>query len=351
MGRRSRKISRWFALLIGCLAGSAAHAAADRFDYDAVGRLIRRVDGQNLGTDYLYDAAGNIVQVTAPAQPQTPSITSVPLPDFRRNEIKPISLSGTALQGLSIRASHPGIVITQVVQSNSTMSFRMAVSGQVPLGRQDLTLQGAAGSIQVPFNVLPELAYAIEPYPIAVPPDGIARRFSLVFAEPAVQARNFGLSTLAPGTARTNVGQISIASGQTRADFGVVGVAEGTTVLRLSSTDFFEPIEAMVSVYQGAGSPVTFSRPLQLSRGQSIAWPGALGNYSTPVSIRRGTPPWNLVSPATFSAALTIDRGAGPWSSGATETRSVLVIQRWLPWATPNAGGFLISGQIHLLRQ
>ncbi len=319
------------AIVFAAIVTEVALAAADRYDYDASGKLIRRVDPQGLGTDYLYDAAGNIVQVTAPGQALPPSITSGPLSDMRRNELKPVSITGSGLGGLTVRSSHSGIVITQLVQSSTTIGFRLAVSGDVSLGLQAVLLVGNAGTITLPFNVLPAYSYSVEPFPITVGTDNIARRFSLVAGEVATVTRTFALSVSANSIARPTVGSVSISAGQTRVDFGVLGLTSGATTLRFANADLFEPIEVTVSVFQGGGTPTSFSRTLQIARGQPFAWPGLQGNYSSPVLISRGTPPWGQSAQFPFSTSI--------------------FVQRWVPWATPASGGLVVSGTLQLQRQ
>jgi len=50
----------------------AAVTGASRYDYDALGRLIRVIDEQGRVTEYVYDPAGNLTQRTdALGQPWT----------------------------------------------------------------------------------------------------------------------------------------------------------------------------------------------------------------------------------------------------------------------------------------
>jgi YD repeat-containing protein len=49
------------AMLLTAMA--AAHAGTERFDYDALGRLVRHMDPSGTITEYAYDAVGNILEV------------------------------------------------------------------------------------------------------------------------------------------------------------------------------------------------------------------------------------------------------------------------------------------------
>lgn len=325
--------------LIACPA-CVAQAAADRFDYDAAGRLIRRVDDQNRGTNYVYDPAGNILQVTAPAQALPPAITSGPLADQRQNEVKQIALGGTGLAGVLIKTSHPGIAVSGVVQSAMAMNFRLSVSYQVPLGPQHLTLTSSSGSVTVPFSVLPPIGFAIVPEPISVAPDNIARKFSLVAGEPFAEAKTFSLSTLSPTIAKPSITQINLPAGQTQVNLGVIGVAQGTTLLRVNNTGLNEPIESLVFVSPGAANPTYFGAPVGISKGVPWSVSPTTHALSGPIGIAKGLP-WS-VSPTTqtYSGPVGVAKGL-PWSVSPTTLAlsGQVGIAKGIPWSvSPNAG-------------
>ncbi|WP_310452624.1 RHS repeat domain-containing protein [Sulfuritalea sp.] len=345
-----RQIQILAVALIACPA-CVAQAAADRFDYDPAGRLIRRVDDQSRGTDYVYDAAGNVLQVTAPSQALPPSITSGPLADQRRNDIRQVAVGGTGLAGVAIKTSHPGIVVSHVVQSATAINFRLAVSHQVPLGPQQLSFQGAAGSVSLPFNVLPAVAFAFVPEPISVAPDNIARKFSLVVGEPFAEAKTFSLSTLSPAIAKTSVTQISLPAGQTEANLGVIGVAQGTTLLRLSNTGLNEPVESLVFVSPGAANPSYFGAPVGISKGVPWSVSPTTHALSGPIGIAKGVP-WS-VSPTTqaYSGLVGIAKGL-PWSvSPATLALSGQIgIAKGVPWSVSANAGPVIAPLVGIVK-
>jgi len=63
--------------VLATLFAGPVQAGEERYDYDALGRLVRVIDEQGRVTEYVYDAAGNILQVivsgTGSAQP--PAVT------------------------------------------------------------------------------------------------------------------------------------------------------------------------------------------------------------------------------------------------------------------------------------
>lgn len=317
VGRHSRNISRRLAFAVYCLTSCVAYAAADRFGYDPGGRLIQRVDDQGRGTDYVYDPAGNIMQVTAPGQALPPSIISGPLSDQRRNEVRQVSVGGSGLAGVSIRTSHPSVIVTNLVSTATAASFRLAVSKAAPLGTQQLIFQTATGSATLSFNVLPALSFAFLPEPISVAPDNIARKVSLFMSEPLLEASTFGLITLSSTIAKLSVSQISLAPGQTQADLGIIGVAQGTTVLRLGGERFHEPVDSLVFVNPGQGTVLGLSKSVGVSRGMPTYLAPTSMAAASAIGIVRGTSSYASPSAIWNSTAIGIVRGAS-WHVSAT---------------------------------
>lgn len=364
--------------IVGCvlllLVSASAGAATERYDYDPAGRLIRRIDDQNRATEYLYDAAGNIIQVTAPGVAPAPAIAGGSLGDFRRNEIRPVSLAGSGLAGISVRSSDPGIVVSNLVQSATAINFVLAVGNATPLGAQQLIFENAAGSVRLGLNVIPGLAFAFEPSPVTLAPDGIARRVTVRLAEALSETMSFSLTTLSPAIAKAKTGTISIAAGQTQADFGVIGVASGATVLRLGNPALVEPVESLVFVSPGAATPSSMSAAVRINRGLPWTAAASLGFsppiivhkgtpwfesrsaavVSAPVAIRKGGVPWfgSTAGGTVFSDSLLVHRGPVPWLSQSAATMTAKVsIQRWVPWSAPGTAGPVVSPPVTIVRQ
>ena len=85
-----RALAWLLALVLGLLCATAVvYAAQERYDYDALGRLIRVIDEAGRVTEYVYDPAGNILQVVTGASAQAPSVASTTPSALRRGETKP----------------------------------------------------------------------------------------------------------------------------------------------------------------------------------------------------------------------------------------------------------------------
>jgi hypothetical protein len=310
------RFSRALPILFLLLAASALQAAEQRYDYDPLGRLIRAV-GDGTAVEYAYDPAGNLLSV-ASGEIQPPVISSGHLGDFRQNTFREVVVNGERLSNISIRATHPGIRFDNLVVSHTSLSFKLSVAPDVPVGAHQLVFENASGTATVGLNVLPAWRVVVDPQPIAVPPDSVARKFFVRLAEPETQDLTFSLATLVPTIAKSLATSVTIPAGATTAEIGVIGVANGTTVLRLSHTSFIIPIESHVIVSAGAGSQTHFSRPVGIIRLVPWAISSDIHTLSKSVGIVRIVP-WVYAPDAvttTTGRSVGIIRG-GPYDHAA----------------------------------
>jgi YD repeat-containing protein len=78
------------------LVAAAIQAGQERYDYDALGRLVRFINPAGEGTEYVYDAVGNILAVRQ-VQVSPPRITSVSPTTVRRGATTSVLVTGTDL--------------------------------------------------------------------------------------------------------------------------------------------------------------------------------------------------------------------------------------------------------------
>lgn len=308
-------------------------AAEQRYDYDPLGRLIRSVTPSGSQVDYVYDAAGNLLQVTSGAI-QAPSISTSDLGSFRRNEFRTATILGANLVGTSLRGSHPGISISNIVSSATSIQFIVSVAQDTPLGPHQLIVESAAGSATVGMTVLEGALITIDPQPIVVPPDNLARKYYVRLPDPAVQSVTLSLSTHSPTIAKTNMATVTIPAGQTTAEIGVIGVSAGTTVLSMSSSNWINPVEALVSVSSGTGNQIIYSARIGITRGAPWASESLRYTVSKTVGITRGVPWANIENRNLVSNLVGITRGESWLSPSDKFTASSPVgIERGGPFA------------------
>jgi len=134
--------------VVVAMIGGAALAGAERYDYDALGRLVRVIDEQGRVTEYVYDPAGNLLQVIvsgaggAPA----PAVTSISPGSIRRGETRSFVITGTGLTGARLSTSDPALEISALQASATQITFDLTVLASAPLGAHLFSLSNAAGS-------------------------------------------------------------------------------------------------------------------------------------------------------------------------------------------------------------
>ncbi len=297
--------------LVGMLllvAPCLAHAA--QYDYDALGRLVRSIDAQGRVTEYVYDPAGNLLQVIQGGAATAPAVANASPGTIRRNQALQFQISGTGLSGVSLSSDDPAITFKGVSVTPTGVSFRMLVFRDASLGAHALTLRNAAGTVTVAFEVLDEITYVVGPAPLAIPPDGSTRRYAIAASAADPNPLTLTVSSLHPSIALPVTTSVSLAAGATETTGTVRGLAAGLTTLRFSSPDLVEPLDIPVGVTsEFAGATRTRSRLMGLVKGDPTA-PGA----NTPSTTR--SPALGLVkgdpsAPSSNTPSTTYSPGLG----------------------------------------
>jgi YD repeat-containing protein len=306
---RTTRASLAFLVLV-CVFSGGVDPAQERYDYDALGRLVRVIDEQGRVTEYVYDAAGNILQVITGGTAQAPAIASIAPASVNRGDTAQVVITGSGLVNSEVSASDAGLAISGVQASNTQVTFSLAVALTAALGPQTITLTNAAGSASASITinpVLPKLGMA--PQPVAVPPDASTHNFLVTLS--AADSADHAVSVSSANTAIATVSpaSVTITAGQTQATVSVSGKSAGTTAIDLASaglastsvpvfvsTDFtgistrFAPSVGVV--VQTTGTASTSISPLAsklvgIAKGAYIdgVAPGALGIGTGPTSV------------------------------------------------------------------
>lgn len=223
-------------LLLTCGASISLLAAEQRYDYDALGRLVRAIEGAG-STEYTYDPAGNLLQVTGGGVVAAPSISGVSPTDIRRGQTATVTVSGTGLAHATVTSPSPSLVVSSVKSLANSVEFILAVAANAPLGTQTFTLSNAGGSVSASLAINPSLpTVAVTPVPLAVPPDNVPRSFSIVLTNADSISHTINLAVSNPGIASVSPASITIAAGQTSAQASITGLSGGSTTLSLTSS-------------------------------------------------------------------------------------------------------------------
>lgn len=118
------------------MCGLPSFAGEERYDYDALGRLVRVIDDQGRVTEYVYAAAGNILQVTVSGagSAQPPAVASASPTSVRRGETAAFEITGTNLTGAQVATPDPGLDISGLQTSATLITFSLTVSATAALG-------------------------------------------------------------------------------------------------------------------------------------------------------------------------------------------------------------------------
>lgn len=262
--RRGRRLIAALALLLCASAyWLQAQAGFERYDYDALGRLVRAIDEQGRATEYQYDAAGNILRVvTGSGQAQPPAISSISPSTLRRGETGLVTLTGSNLSGAAVGNPDAGLDIVDVRSTPNQITFTLAVSAIANLGSHTFVLSSAAGSATAAITVAPLLPkMSVEPTPLAIPPDNVARTITLRLSGPDTIDHVVALSASNANIAVTPA-QTTFVAGQSQATASVKGVMAGQAELRLNSTTLGNTAVPVFVTAEFLGISTSYARPL-----------------------------------------------------------------------------------------
>jgi len=213
-----------------------APAATDQYDYDPLGRLIRWVAPNGQVTEYVYDAAGNILSVTQAGAVQPPSVSGISPTFLRRSATTSVTLTGSGFLGASLTTTMPGVTISGVTIQNSEFKFSATVAQEVPIGAAPFQLKNSLGVVAFSLNVQPALPKIdLTPKPISLVNSGAAGQYTLTLSNADLIAHGLSVSMDDPSVATVTPASSTIAAGQTTLNLSLAGLKTGTTTLRIES--------------------------------------------------------------------------------------------------------------------
>ena len=223
--------------VLATLFAGPVQAGEERYDYDALGRLVRVIDEQGRVTEYVYDAAGNILQVivSGAGSAQPPAVSASTPASIRRGETKAVQITGTGLANAHVSTPDPGLDISGLQVTATQITFSLTATLAATLGARTISISSASGSTSVQITVNPVLpTLGMSPAPIAVPPTGTGRNFFVTLSSAdniehvvTLQSSNPSRMTVTPS--------ITFAPGQTERIVTVTGLTAGNAAVNLSS--------------------------------------------------------------------------------------------------------------------
>ena len=308
--------------VVVAMSGGVALAGTERYDYDALGRLVRVIDEQGRVTEYVYDPAGNILRVvvSGPGSSQPPSVATVTPDAMRRGETRSIVVTGTSLFGAQVSTTDPGLVISSLQAGGTQISFDLSALLNATLGAANLSVVNAGGTTSVVVTINPLLpVLGLGPTPVALVTNGPATDFTVSLANEdniehvvSVASADTAIATVSPAS-------LTFAPGETSKVITVTPLAVGNTSIGLSA-----PGLVTQSIAIGVG-PVLLGEAASVTRAVSVYLP----------AVTPGAPGGNAMSASqAASVHLPAATPGAPSGDAMSVTKSVSV---HLPAATPGA--------------
>jgi YD repeat-containing protein len=261
------------ALLLVCLVVSTGSvwAGQERYEYDALGRLIVHIDASNEAARYTYDAAGNLLTVvTGVAALPAPSVSSLAPAVVRRGETKTFLLTGQNLANATVQTPEAGLTVTNLQRSATQIQFDLSAGSSVPLGTNTLTVSSAAGSTSVGLTVRPALpVISVEPSPLALPPNNAGASVTLRLSNADVVAHAIAITSSDASKITVNPGVIALAAGQTTASFSITSLAAGFANLQFASPELATQTVPVFVTSDFRGVNTSYATPVGIVVGSS----------------------------------------------------------------------------------
>ncbi len=280
-------------VLLACalaVPGSGAGAGQERYEYDAIGRLVLHVDSQSEVTEYSYDPAGNLLSVRRAGQAAdlAPALTSVSPSVIRRGETRSVTLTGQRLQAGTLQASDPGIGISGVQLGASQITAQVTVAPSVAVRAHTLTFSNARGAASVALVVASALpVLTVEPSPLALPPDNTARAITLRLSTADAVAHVVNIASSDAGRVSVNPASVTLAAGQTAVQVSVTPRAGGFANLLLTSPTLQSVTLPVFVTTDFRGANTSHAVPVGVQVGDAVA-PSAPPVSATFASARVG---------------------------------------------------------------
>jgi YD repeat-containing protein len=288
-GGRFPKFAAGLLALLACVFSLAVHAQV-RYDYDALGRLVRVTDEQGRTAVYVYGPTGNLIQILREdTVAGAPTVSSILPAVVRQGQTRQIRILGTNLLGASVTPSDSSLATTIETASPTELLVRVVTQPQASMGSRSLTVANSAGSTNANLEVRGSLALTTAPQPIVLPPDSLAHPVIVQLSEAESVPMTFTISGGVPGAVTVSPPTLTLPAGQTEFQIAVTGIQVGQT--SISVTSFEGGVSATFPVFIAANSSprsallgVYLPPPPVVGGGSpAVVLPGAsLGVYLSP---------------------------------------------------------------------
>ncbi len=210
-------------------------AGTERFDYDALGRLVRHIDSPGAVTEYVYDGVGNILEVRRSIEAGPPVVSTVLPASVRRGQSLRIALTGSRLSGARVATSDPELDISSLTAAATGVSFTLSASAAAALGARVFTVSTSTGNTIFSLMIEPQVpTLSLVPSPVTLTA-GQTQEVTITLSNPDSVAHSLSLAIGNTAVASVSTASITLLPGQTSAVFSVSAIASGTATLNVGS--------------------------------------------------------------------------------------------------------------------
>lgn len=229
------RIIGWVTVAAMLAWATVGFAGTERFDYDALGRLVRHIDSPGTITEYVYDGVGNLLEVRRSVEEGPPMVSTVLPATVRRGQSLRIAITGNRLSGARVATSDPELDISSLTAAATGVSFTLNASAAAALGARVFTISTSTGSAIFSLMIAPQLpALSFAPSPVTLTA-GQTLEVTLTLSNPDSVAHSLSLAIANGAVASVSTASITLLPGQTSAVVSVSAITAGTTVLNVSS--------------------------------------------------------------------------------------------------------------------
>ncbi|WP_374692548.1 Ig-like domain-containing protein [Accumulibacter sp.] len=262
-------------------AMAAAHAGTERFDYDALGRLVRHIDSSGTITEYAYDAVGNILEVRRSIDSGPPRVSGVSPAALRRGQTLRVTITGNRLAGARVSSSDPELDISGLTSAATAVAFTLGVSPAATLGARVFTASTATGDAIFSLMIDPQVpTLDFSPSPATLTAGG-SQTVTFMLSNADTVAHSLTLTSTNTAVATVSPDSISFQAGQTQATGTVTAVASGTAAVTVNSQTLGQTSLGIYVSAPFSGQGAAYAAPVGVLRRAGAA-PSGVGPIVAP---------------------------------------------------------------------
>ena len=189
-------------------------------------------------TEFSYDAAGNIIGTESVVNLNPPVVNDVTPTLIRQDEVFSLVATGTDLKGAQITSVLPGVAISNVVTTSTSVNFDILADETTTTGVTALTFTTALGSDTADITIQPPAPrISVLPIPIVAETGGAAKTIILQITPVDIFDASVDLSIVDTAVATVSPANVTITAGQNESStpIQITGLVNGVTQLDISS--------------------------------------------------------------------------------------------------------------------